>query len=185
MNDVTAMALAIGATRFAACRVAADGSVCGSRQTDVPADAVWEGCRELLLDVAGEDEIAAIGIASAGPIHAANGVVAPLGIHGWQDGFRIVAPVQRMFPVASVCLALDAVCQALAEQSFRTGHSPIVPAEVASVLSEDAVLMGAGLLALAAVDSVRLEVPGRGRRIISRSGPAAIHHGWVCARRHR
>ncbi|MER7453426.1 hypothetical protein ABTW96_24405 [Nocardia beijingensis] len=177
VNDVTAMALVIGSTRLAACRVAADASVCGIRQTDVPADAVWVGCRELLLDVAGEDEIAAVGIASAGPIHAATGVVAPLGIQGWQHGFRIVAAVQRMFPAASVRLALDSVCQALAERSFRTGQSPIALAGAASVHSEAAVLTGAGLLALAAVDSVGLGVPGRGGRAISRSGPVAIHHG--------
>ncbi|MGW5516809.1 hypothetical protein [Nocardia africana] len=106
----------------------------------VPASAVWETCRDGLLDAAGEDEIAAVGIACRAPINGSAGLVAPDGILEWRGGFAVVAAVQRMFPAAVVEIATDCQCLILAGRGCTPGRGL------------HAVLTGAAILALAAAD---------------------------------
>ncbi|GAB2710135.1 ROK family protein [Nocardia thraciensis] len=115
---MTLLALEIGPAGFAASRVADDVGEEDIRRHPVPDGAAWEVCRDLLLEVSGEDEVTAVGIASVGPIDMAAGVVAPPEIPEWRMGFGIVEAVQKLFPVASVQLALDGVCLGLAERNF-------------------------------------------------------------------
>ncbi|WP_433525698.1 hypothetical protein ACQPZ2_12635 [Nocardia pseudovaccinii] len=135
---MTALALVLRPAEFAADRVVGiDGHTLARRQ--IPARGVWQSCRDLLLDVAGDDEITAVGIAAAGRMRMRAGVVAPAEILEWRAGFGIVAAVQRMFPVAAVQLAPPSMCAALAARGIGASASGDV-------------LTGTGLLALLVED---------------------------------
>lgn len=112
---MTVLALDIGATKFAAGQVYGGRNVRDVRQVDVPREAVWEACRTLLAEVAGDDTVTAIGIGSAGPVDTRSGVTSPLNIPEWKSGFPIVAEVQKLFPGAAIRFAIDGACLALAE----------------------------------------------------------------------
>ncbi|MGY5310795.1 ROK family protein [Nocardia gipuzkoensis] len=115
---MTVLALEIGSSRFAATRVADDVGTEDVRQIPIPASGAWDRCRDILLDAAEGAEVTALGIASAGPIDMAAGVVAPMEVPEWRTGFGIVEAARKLFPAASVHLALDGVCSALAERNF-------------------------------------------------------------------
>ncbi|MGY2011021.1 ROK family protein [Nocardia gipuzkoensis] len=115
---MTVLALEIGSSRFAATRVADDVGIEDVRQIPIPASGAWDRCRDILLDAAEGAEVTALGIASAGPIDMAAGVVAPMEVPEWRTGFGIVEAARKLFPAASVHLALDGVCSALAERNF-------------------------------------------------------------------
>jgi glucokinase len=115
---MTMLALEIGPVGFAASRVADEVGEDEIRRVPIPTGAAWDTCRDLLLEVAGGEEVTSVGIASAGPLDMAAGVVAPPGIAGWRTGFGIVEAVQKLFPGALVRMALDGVCLALAERNF-------------------------------------------------------------------
>ncbi|WP_433715712.1 hypothetical protein ACQP2U_18045 [Nocardia sp. CA-084685] len=70
---MTVLALDIGPAEFAASRVSGGVGTGDIKRIPAPANAVWEGCRDLLLDVAGDDEITAVGIACPGPIDRSAG----------------------------------------------------------------------------------------------------------------
>ncbi|MFJ1459604.1 ROK family protein [Nocardia sp. N2S4-5] len=112
---MTVLALDIGATKFAAGVVHAGRQVRDVRRTEVPPESVWEACRTLLRQVAGDARVTAIGIGSAGPVNIRAGTIAPLNIPEWRAGFPLVAQVQELFPAAVIRLAVDGACLALAE----------------------------------------------------------------------
>ncbi|MFG1790058.1 ROK family protein [Nocardia altamirensis] len=112
---MTVLALDIGATKFAAGIVHTGRKVRDVRQAMVPPESVWEVCRELLLEVAGDAPITAVGIGSAGPVDVRTGITMPLNIPEWKSGFPIVAEVQKLFPSAAIRFAIDGACLALAE----------------------------------------------------------------------
>ncbi|WP_327113537.1 ROK family protein [Nocardia sp. NBC_01730] len=115
---MTVLALEIGSSRFAASRVADNVDTDDIRQIPVPSSAAWDQCRELLLEVADGAEVTCLGIASTGPIDMAAGVVAPSEVPEWRTGFGIVEAARKLFPKATVQLALDGVCLALAERNL-------------------------------------------------------------------
>ncbi|MFE3544083.1 ROK family protein [Nocardia sp. NPDC059177] len=112
---MTALALDIGATKFAAAVVDSDYSLSGVRQ--VPADPAdpWAACRELLRIVARDMSVTAVGIGAAGPVDGPGGVISPLNLAPWRAGFPIVEQVRSLFPDAVVRLAIDGACLVLAE----------------------------------------------------------------------
>ncbi|MFC4375864.1 ROK family protein [Nocardia halotolerans] len=112
---MTALALDIGATKFAAGAVDPDFTLRGVRQVPVGSGDPWAVCRELLLDVAGDNEVTAVGIGSAGPVDVPAGVLRPLNLPRWRDGFAIVDHVRELFPRAVVRFAIDGACLVLAE----------------------------------------------------------------------
>lgn len=112
------LALEIGPQGFAACQLSEDSGEDDIRRSPIPVRAVWDSCRDLLVEVAGAGEVTAVGIACTGPIDMGAGVVAPPGIAEWRTGFGIVEAVRKLFPAATVRLALDGVCSALAEHHF-------------------------------------------------------------------
>lgn len=114
---MTNLALEIGPTRFVAGRADLDG-LHDVREIPVPAEGVWDACRGLLLDVAAGDQVDNIGIAAAGPIDMAAGIVAPVGIASWETGFDVVGETQKVFPVAEIRMMYAGVCAALAEQNL-------------------------------------------------------------------
>ncbi|WP_280492796.1 ROK family protein [Nocardia asiatica] len=115
---MTVLALEIGPSRFAATRVADDVGADDVRQIPIPATGAWDRCRDVLLEVAEGAAVTALGVASVGPIDMAAGVVAPMEVPEWRTGFGIVEAARKLFPKASVHLALDGVCLALAERNF-------------------------------------------------------------------
>ncbi|ONM46339.1 ROK family protein [Nocardia donostiensis] len=115
---MTVLALEIGPTRFAAIEVVDDVGVEDIRQIPMPANRAWDRCRELLLEVAAGAEVARVGVASAGPIDMAAGVVAPPQVAEWSAGFPLRDKIKSVFPSAVVQVALDGACQALAERNF-------------------------------------------------------------------
>ncbi|WP_225731621.1 MULTISPECIES: ROK family protein [unclassified Nocardia] len=112
---MTVLALDIGASKFAAGRVHAGRRVREVRQVDVPPDGIWEVCRALLLEVAGDEPVTAVGIGSAGPVDVPHGKTMPLNMPEWRSGFPIVGKVQELFPAAAIRFASDGACLALAE----------------------------------------------------------------------
>lgn len=144
---MTVLALAIGHAEFTASTVAAGVGASDIRRIPVPAQAKWDACRDLLLEVAGEDEITAIGIAypEPGDLSAA--------IFQRPKASGIVAAVRRMFPVAIVQVATRDLCRMLAERTLGPVPGP------------EAVLAGAGILALIAEERAP-RAPAR---------PAAFH----------
>ncbi|WP_280413995.1 ROK family protein [Nocardia carnea] len=115
---MTILALEIGTTRLAAIEIADDVGSDQVQQIPIPRQGAWDKVRELLLRIAAGREVAAVGIASNGPIDMASGVVAPAQVQEWQSGFPLVESVQQLFPAASVAMALDGVCLSLAERHF-------------------------------------------------------------------
>lgn len=115
---MTILALEIGAARIAAIEIADDVGSDGLQQIPVPEYGAWDRVRDLLLGIAAGRDVVAVGIASHGPIDMTSGVVAPTRVREWQSGFPLVESVQKLFPAASVVLALDGVCLSLAERHF-------------------------------------------------------------------
>ncbi|WP_280305439.1 ROK family protein [Nocardia neocaledoniensis] len=112
---MTMLALDIGATKFAVGVVDPDYTLRGVRRVPAAADDPWTACRELLLAVAADSAVTAVGIGAAGPVDVPAGVIAPLNLASWRDGFGIVERVRELFPGAVVDLAIDGVCLVLAE----------------------------------------------------------------------
>ncbi|WP_433192043.1 hypothetical protein ACQP1G_25165 [Nocardia sp. CA-107356] len=151
------LALDIGPAEFAASRVDSAVGTRDIQRIPIPLNAVWDGCRDLLLDVAGDDEITAVGIACPGPIHKLAGMIAPAGIPQWHSGFDIVTAVRRLFPVAAVEVATDGLCVTLTERNLGGAHH------------SDAILAGAGILALLAAERMaRNTPPGFGAEHVTR-----------------
>ncbi|MEE2034091.1 ROK family protein [Rhodococcus chondri] len=121
---MTALALDVGGTKFAAAIVADDdGTPLDPVSVPVPAVGVWDACAALLREVAGSESVTAVGIASAGPVDARAGTVAPINIAEWASGFALADAVRNLFPGARVELAMDGAAAALAEQRFGAGRS--------------------------------------------------------------
>ncbi|MGW0040332.1 ROK family protein [Rhodococcus sp. NPDC003348] len=119
---MTALALDIGGTKFAAARVQPDGTLVAERRVATPGSDVWAVAEKLLTEVAGGHRVRRIGIGSAGPVDVAAGTVGPLNIPEWRGGFGLVDAVRGLFPEAEVTLAIDGACCTLAEYRFGAGR---------------------------------------------------------------
>lgn len=146
---MTALALDIGATKFAAAMVDSNGAVGEPRRIAVPESGVWEACRALLTEVAGHTRVTAVGIGSAGPVDVTAGVCGPLNIPEWARGFPIVDSVRKLFPEAEIRFAIDGVCLVLAEhrRGAARGVSNVLAMTVSSgigggIISDGRVVMG-------------------------------------------
>ncbi|MEV0032795.1 ROK family protein [Nocardia sp. NPDC050793] len=140
---MTALALQIAPARLSAARVGADGMLEDARDLSTPDSGVWEECRKLLSDLTSGDEVTGVGIACVGPIDMAAGVAAPPTVPDWLSGFELGEAVRELFPAASIRIALDGVCHALAEQLFGAarGVPDTVVVSVSSGIS-GGVMMG-------------------------------------------
>ncbi|MGJ6966634.1 ROK family protein [Streptosporangium sp. G11] len=133
---MTALAIDIGGTKFAAALVRPDGTV--ARRVEVPVGPDPEATLVSLIhdirdaDDIGEDtvttaggdgigDLIGVGIGSAGPLDAVAGTVSPVNIPAWRD-FPLAGTVSELLPGLPVVLAGDAQCMALGEW-WRGGHS--------------------------------------------------------------
>ncbi|MEV0945283.1 ROK family protein [Rhodococcus sp. NPDC049939] len=119
---MVALALDIGGTKIAAGVAEADGTVPRPATTPTPRSGVWDACAALLREVVGSAPVTSVGIASAGPVDAAAGMVWPINIDEWSGGFELAGAVQTLFPGASTQLALDGAAAALGEYHHGAGR---------------------------------------------------------------
>jgi glucokinase len=124
------LCLDIGGTKIAAALADPDGALV---HTDIrptpagaPADQVWAVIAAMIADAvraAGEaSAIAAVGIASAGPIDLRAGTASPVNIPSWR-GFPLRDRVAAAVPGVPVRLGGDAVCMALGEHWRGAGRT--------------------------------------------------------------
>lgn len=138
---MTALALDIGGTKFAAARVEPDGTLVDERRVATPATEVWAVAASLLTEVAGGRRVRRIGIGSAGPVDVDAGTVGPLNVPEWRHGFPLVDAVQTLFPDGEITLAIDGACCTLAEYRFGAGRG--VPDQIGMIVSTG---VGGGVL---------------------------------------
>lgn len=115
MSDLI-LVLDIGGTKIAAGLVEADGTFVRREQRPTPdgdAETVWAVAASLLTAMQADETVAAVGVASAGPVDIPGGSVSPINIPQWR-GFPIVARVAKVTGVP-VRLGGDGLCMALGE----------------------------------------------------------------------
>lgn len=115
------LALDIGGTKMAAGVVSEDGRVPVVDSVPTPQTDPWGACAALLERVADGRDVDGVGIACAGPVDTDAGVVAPINISEWAQGFELVAGVRSVFPDAGTALAMDGAAAALAEFHHGAG----------------------------------------------------------------
>lgn len=116
------LALDIGGTKMAAGVVSEDGRVPVFDSVPTPQTDPWGACAALLERVADGRDVDGVGIACAGPVDTVAGVVAPINITEWAQGFELVAGVRSVFPDAGTALAMDGAAAALAEFHHGAGR---------------------------------------------------------------
>ncbi|YCN54069.1 ROK family protein [Rhodococcus erythropolis] len=116
------LALDIGGTKIAAGVVSEDGRVPVFDSVPTPQTDPWRACAALLERVADGRDVDGVGIACAGPVDTVAGVVAPINITEWAQGFELVAGVRSVFPDAGTALAMDGAAAALAEFHHGAGR---------------------------------------------------------------
>ncbi|BBN50011.1 hypothetical protein JPH1_44860 [Mycobacterium avium subsp. hominissuis] len=121
------LGLDIGGTKIAAALVDSAGTLVHTavRPTPnpAPADDVWDVVHALIAEAvrAAGAPIAAVGIASAGPVDLPSGSVSPINIAGW-DRFPLRDKVAAAVPATPVVLGGDGLCMALGEQWLGAGR---------------------------------------------------------------
>ncbi|MBY6388313.1 ROK family protein [Rhodococcus erythropolis] len=116
------LALDIGGTKMAAGVVSEDGRVPVFDSVPTPQTDPWRECAALLERVADGRDVDGVGIACAGPVDTVAGVVAPINVTEWAQGFELVAGVRSVFPDAGTALAMDGAAAALAEFHHGAGR---------------------------------------------------------------
>ncbi|KSU75309.1 ROK family protein [Rhodococcus qingshengii] len=116
------LAVDIGGTKMAAGVVSEDGRVPVFDSVPTPQTDPWGACAALLERVSDGREVDGVGIACAGPVDTVAGVVAPINITEWAQGFELVAGVRSLFPDAGTALAMDGAAAALAEFHHGAGR---------------------------------------------------------------
>lgn len=123
------LCLDIGGTKIAAALVDSDGVLVYTALRPTPiaavADDVWAVVEAMIIDAlraASDAEVAAVGIASAGPIDLRSGSVSPINIGSW-DRFPLRARVAATVPGLPVVLGGDGLCMALGEHWIGAGRS--------------------------------------------------------------
>ncbi len=124
------LCLDIGGTKIAAGLVDPGGALVRTAIRPTPvgagADEVWAAVAAIIADLvpaanALNGPVAAVGIASAGPIDVHGGRVSPVNIRSWRD-FPLRDRVAAAVPGVPVRLAGDGVCMALGEHWLGAGR---------------------------------------------------------------
>jgi glucokinase len=118
------LALDVGGTKIAAGIVDRDGQVVRAVRVPTPtrsADATWHAVADAVGQALRGEEVAAVGIACAGPVDAAAGTASPINVPEWR-AFPLRDRVADLVPGARVELAGDGVCMALGEHWRGAGR---------------------------------------------------------------
>jgi glucokinase len=121
------LCLDIGGTKIAAALADSDGTLVYNAIRPTPAapaaEDVWAVVAAMITDAvrAADEPIAAVGIASAGPIDLPSGTVSPINIDSW-DRFPLRDRVAAAVPGVPVLLGGDGVCMALGEHWLGAGR---------------------------------------------------------------
>lgn len=121
------LCLDIGGTKVAVGLADADGALVHTAQVPTPArcaaEQVWAAVAEAIAEAlrVADDTVAAVGIASAGPVDLDSGTVSPINIGSWR-GFPLRDRVAAMVPDVPVRLGGDGVCMALGEHWLGAGR---------------------------------------------------------------
>jgi glucokinase len=121
------LCLDIGGTKIAAALADSDGARVYNAIRPTPAtpaaDDVWAVVAAMITGAvrAADAPIAAVGIASAGPIDLPSGTVSPINIDSW-DRFPLRDRVAAAVPGVPVLLGGDGVCMALGEHWLGAGR---------------------------------------------------------------
>ncbi|QUR66373.1 ROK family protein [Mycobacterium spongiae] len=121
------LCLDIGGTKIAAGLADPAGTLIHTATCATPAasgaEQVWAAVAEMITDALGVagGAVAAVGIASAGPIDLHSGTVSPINIASWR-GFPLVDRVAGVVPGVPVRLGGDGVCMALGEHWRGAGR---------------------------------------------------------------
>ncbi|MGK2869417.1 MAG: ROK family protein [Mycobacterium sp.] len=121
--DSNVLAVDIGGTKIAVGVIADDGTVLHHFQRPTPQDSAetaWQVSAELIGEARAAAPVRAVGIASAGPVHLAEGTISPVNIAVWQD-FPIVDRVAELTGLP-VRLGGDGLCMALGEHWRGAGR---------------------------------------------------------------
>ncbi|MDR3656126.1 MAG: ROK family protein [Mycobacterium sp.] len=126
------LCLDIGGTKIAAALADPGGVLVYTATRPTPPDAtaeqVWSVVAAMIADAVRAANampiapIAAVGVASAGPIHLHSGTVSPINIRSWR-GFPLRDRVAAEVPGVPVRLGGDGVCMALGEHWLGAGRS--------------------------------------------------------------
>ncbi|MCV7198507.1 ROK family protein [Mycobacterium angelicum] len=121
------LCLDIGGTKIAAGLTDDDGALVHKATCPTPAggeaEQVWAAVAAMISDAlrAAGGTVAAVGIASAGPVHLDSGTVSPINVKCWR-GFPLRDRVAAAVPGVPVRLGGDGVCMALGEHWRGAGR---------------------------------------------------------------
>jgi glucokinase len=107
-----ALAVDIGATKFAAAVIDATGTIHARAEVSIGTEPTAALTR--VIDAVRTGDVDVIGIGTAGPLDRGRGTVSPVNIPAWRD-FPLADAVRRLVPDVPVSMAGDAQCVALGE----------------------------------------------------------------------
>ncbi|TQM82061.1 glucokinase [Saccharothrix saharensis] len=123
MTDLV-LALDVGGTKIAGALVDRGGAVRRAVRVATPlgsAEDTWGAVVSVVDEVVRGEDVAGVGIASAGPVDAGAGTVSPINVRGWR-GFPLRERVSELLPGVPVELAGDGPCMALGEHWLGAGR---------------------------------------------------------------
>ncbi|ONI82238.1 sugar kinase [Saccharothrix sp. ALI-22-I] len=123
MTDLV-LALDVGGTKIAGALVDRNGVVARAVRVATPlgaAEETWDAVASVVDQVLQGEGVAAVGIASAGPVDVDAGTVSPINVTGWR-GFPLRDRLSALLPGVRVELAGDGPCMALGEHWLGAGQ---------------------------------------------------------------
>ncbi len=142
-----ALGIDIGGTKMAAGLVDADGQVSGRRQVATghnPTEALAALVDEVLSGDDGPIDVGGVGVGCGGPMSWPGGVVNPLNIPAWRDGFPLRAWLRERLPGLVVRVHNDALCLVVAETwcGAARGHRDVLGMVVSTGVGGGLILDG-------------------------------------------
>ncbi|WP_066371652.1 ROK family protein [Herbidospora mongoliensis] len=120
------LAIDIGGTKCAVALTDASGKIVTSEVAPTPpdddAETQWRALLSLIDSTVGAEQVEGVGVGCGGPMTWPDGVVAPLNMPGWRDGFPVVARLRERFPGVPVRIHNDAIALAVAEHWKGAGQ---------------------------------------------------------------
>ena len=118
---MSVLAVDVGGTKIAVGLVDDDGAVLRSARAPTGADP-WSVLAGLAAEMTAGVGVSAVGIGCGGPMDWRAGVVHPLNLPAWRDGFPLRQRLHELYPGVPVRLHNDAVCMAVGEHWVGAGR---------------------------------------------------------------